>query len=268
MSVKGTATDRWKRKDWYEVIAPKIFNEKPVGMILASDPKQLIGRTVRATLYDLTDDVRKSHMNLNLEIVEVDKANKAKTRVKSFELARDYVRSLFRRATTKIDAVVTVKLKDDFVVRIKPFMVTTSKCDSSQKHQIRRTLLEKTYIFARTQTLESLLTEVLSDRLPKILKEQCKVIFPIKNVEVRMIEILTHTDRELQDITTKLAPRRIKRSRELSAVEAAAEAKKAGAKAAGSTTAVVVEAMVEAEAKSPPQIEPEVIPAAEPSATS
>lgn len=223
MAIKGTAADRWKRKSWYDVLAPKVFNEKLVGVILATDKKQLIGRVVRTTIYDMTDDMRKSHMNVNLEIINIDSTNRARTRIKSFELARDYVRSLLRRYTTKVDAIITVRLSDDFVVKIKPFIVTATKCDSSQKHQIRRTVLEKAYIFARTQTLESLLVEVISDRLPNMLREHCKLIFPIKNVEVRMIEIVKHVDKELKDITTNIAPRRVKRTKQ--EIEAVSEAR-------------------------------------------
>lgn len=195
MSVKGTAHDRWKRKDWYEVLSPALFKEATIGEILSADPKQLIGRTVETTASELTGDLRKSHINITFRIVSVD-GRKARTKVAGFELAKSYVRSLVRRRASKIDANIKIELKDGASVRIKPLVVAFRKCDTSQKQVIRKLLVDKIYESAMSCDLDNLLIETISDRIMKTARDAIRKVYPVKNVEVRMIELLKGPRRE------------------------------------------------------------------------
>lgn len=189
MSVKGTAHDRWKRKDWYEVLSPAPFKEVMIGEILAADPKQLIGRTVETTAMELTGDLRKSHINVTFRIVSVD-GRKARTKVAGFDLAKSYVRSLVRRRASKIDANIKIELKDGASVRIKPLVVAFRKCDTSQKQVIRKLLVDKIHESAMSCDLDNLMLETISDKIIKTARDEIKKVYPVKNVEIRMIELL------------------------------------------------------------------------------
>ncbi len=189
MSVKGTAHDRWKRKDWYQVLSPAIFKEAVVGEILCADAKQLMGRTVETTASELTGDMRKSHMNVTFRIISVD-GKKARTKVEGFDLAKSYVRSLVRRRASKIDANVKVELRDGAAVKIKPIVVSFRKCDTSQKKVIRKLLMDKIHESARALDLDNLLLATISDAVIKTARDEIKKVYPVKNVEVRMVELV------------------------------------------------------------------------------
>ncbi len=189
MSVKGTAHDRWKRKDWYQVLSPALFKEAPVGEIISADPKQLVGRTIETTASELTGDLRKSHMNVTFRIISVD-GKKARTTVEGFDLAKSYVRSLVRRRASKIDANVKVDLKDGASVRIKPIVVSFRKCDTSQKHVIRKLLLDKIGESARPLDFDNVLLDTISEKLIKSARDEIKKVYQVKSVEVRMIELV------------------------------------------------------------------------------
>lgn len=201
MSVKGTAHDRWKRKDWYQVLSPALFKEALVGEILSADPKQLVGRTIETTASELTGDLRKSHMNVTFRIISVD-GKKARTTVEGFDLAKSYVRSLVRRRASKIDANVKVDLRDGAIVRIKPIVVSFRKCDTSQKQVIRKLLLDKIGESASGLNLDNLLLDTISDKVIKTARDEIKKVYPVKNVEVRMIELV----RRPQAIATTTMP--------------------------------------------------------------
>lgn len=201
MSVKGTAHDRWKRKDWYQVLSPALFKETPVGEIISADPKQLVGRTIETTASELTGDLRKSHMNVTFRIISVD-GKKARTTVEGFDLAKSYVRSLVRRRASKIDANVKVDLKDGAVVRIKPIVVSFRKCDTSQKKVIRQLLLDRIGESARPLDFDNVLLDTISEKIIKSARDEIKKVYPVKNVEVRMIELI----RRPQAIATTTAP--------------------------------------------------------------
>lgn len=189
MSVKGTAHDRWKRKDWYQVLSPALFKEALVGEILCADAKQLVGRTVETTASELTGDMRKSHMNVTFRIISVD-GKKARTKVEGFDLAKSYVRSLVRRRASKIDANVKVELRDGAAVKIKPIVVSFRKCDTSQKKVIRKLLMDKIHESARVLDLDNLLLATISDTVIKTARDEIKKVYPVKNVEVRMVELV------------------------------------------------------------------------------
>ncbi len=189
MSVKGTAHDRWKRKDWYQVLSPALFKEAPVGEILCADAKQLVGRTIETTASELTGDMRKSHMNVTFRIISVD-GKKARTKVEGFDLAKSYVRSLVRRRASKIDANVKVELRDGAAVKIKPIVVSFRKCDTSQKKVIRKLLMDKIHESARVLDLDNLLLATISDNVIKTARDEIKKVYPVKNVEVRMVELV------------------------------------------------------------------------------
>ena len=187
MATKGTSHDRWKRKDWYTVLAPSLFNEADVGQILASDDKELPGRTLTTTVYDVTDDMRKAHMKLDLEILNTD-GKKCRTKINSFVLDNSYLRSLIRRRSSKVEAVINVVTKDDIKIRVKPIVVTFLKCNTAQKERIRKVLIKRVLEIGKDHNFDSFLLEVISDKIPKMLKDDIKKLFPIKNVEIRRID--------------------------------------------------------------------------------
>lgn len=205
MSVKGTAHDRWKRKDWYQVLSPALFKEALVGEIISADPKQLVGRTIETTASELTGDLRKSHMNVTFRIISVD-GKKARTTVEGFDLAKSYVRSLVRRRASKIDANVKVDLRDGASVRIKPIVVSFRKCDTSQKQVIRKLLLDKIGESARPLDLDNVLLDTISEKLIKSARDEIKKVYPVKNVEVRMIELVRRPQAIATTTTTTTAP--------------------------------------------------------------
>ncbi len=43
---KRRMVDTWKTKKWYNVLAPKMFEEVKIGETIVSSPEDLIGRTL------------------------------------------------------------------------------------------------------------------------------------------------------------------------------------------------------------------------------
>ncbi|MFH0962156.1 MAG: 30S ribosomal protein S3ae [archaeon] len=189
MATKGTAQDRWKRKDWYTVLSPDVFHNVEIGKILATEAKTLPGKRIDTTVYDVTNDPKKAHMKLLLEVTHLE-GKKAHTKIREFELVRAYVRSLVRRRITKIEAVVSVEARDGTKLRIKPLVITASKCRSSQKGKIRRAIMKATFELAKSKTFEEFLLETLDEKIQSILREEIKKIYPVRNVEIRRIQII------------------------------------------------------------------------------
>jgi len=186
---KFAVKDRWKLKNWYEVLAPAVFGSVVIGTTPADDPLKLIGRVMETTLYDLTGDITQVHVKLYFQIIDVQ-GNKATTRFKGHELARDYIRSLIRRKSSKIQGIFDVKTKDDYVLRLTIIALTAYRCKTRQKMAIRKIMRD--YVMERVPqlTLDELIQEMIFGKMSREIAERAKKIYPIRKVEVYKSKLL------------------------------------------------------------------------------
>lgn len=180
--------DTWKTKQWYEVVAPQIFDSKVVGEVIASDPKNLINRVVKVGLDELTGDFSQTYTNVKLRIVDV-KGKNAITRFIGSEQLPSYIKTFVRRGKTLVDDVVDVKTADGHQVRIKPIVFTGGKIARDAEAAIRTTIRKELIEKAAKTNLDDLLREILFKKYAHSLVSSVKKIAPIKRIEIRKIEL-------------------------------------------------------------------------------
>jgi len=109
--------DKWRAKEWYSVFTPSYFGEMSVASIPVEDPKKLIGRVVETTLYEITNDF--AHQSTKLYfLVVANKGDRCDTILKSHEYSTDYLRSLVRRGSTRMDGIFTASTIDKYLTRV------------------------------------------------------------------------------------------------------------------------------------------------------
>jgi len=201
--AKGNAgrkvKDKWKAKEWYNVHAPKMFNEMVIGETPAADPGLLAGRTVEVTVQDLTGDFSKMHIKLKFKITGTD-GHEAKTAFIGHDLTSDYVRRLTRRKKTKTDHVVDVITFDHFNLRIKTMSIAERRIQSSQEDGMRNIIGITLVQMAEKMTLSDIVKAIISGDLAKDLAKACRVVIPIKRLEIRKTEVLKIGDGEPESI--------------------------------------------------------------------
>jgi len=181
--------DKWKAKEWYNVHAPKMFNEMVIGETPAADPELLMGRTTEVTVQDITGDFSKMHIKLKFKINGVD-GHEAKTAFIGHDLTSDYVRRLTRRKKTKTDHVVDVLTFDHFVLRIKTMSIAERRIQSSQEEGMRQIIGITLNKMAENMTLSDFVKSIISGDLAKDVARACRVVIPIKRIEIRKTEVL------------------------------------------------------------------------------
>lgn len=186
---KFAIRDKWKLKKWYKVIAPPVFGNMVIGTTPADDPLKLIGRVMETTLYDITGDITQVHVRLYFQIIDV-KEDTAITRFKGHELSRDYMKSLIRRKSSKIQGIFDVATKDNYHLRLTVVALTSYRCRTSQKKAIRKIMEE--YIRQRVPelTLDELIQEMLFGKMSAVIAERARKIYPIRKVEVYKSKLL------------------------------------------------------------------------------
>jgi small subunit ribosomal protein S3Ae len=181
--------DRWKAKNWYQILSPSLFNNVPVAETLAETPDSLIGRVTEVSLQDLTNDFRKSHIKLLFTVDKVEQ-NTAHTQLKGSVLTSDYLRRMIRRRKSRVDGVFEVQTRDGALLRVKPFAIAEKRIQSSQKKLIRNTMNEVISKEGKTKTLNAFIRDCLEGKIGSEIYKHCKIYYPVKRIEINKTEII------------------------------------------------------------------------------
>lgn len=180
--------DGWKSKEWYNIEAPAYLNRVVVGTTMAGDPGLLLGRNVETTVGELTNDMTKNNTKVILRISNVV-GDVATTDLMGHELTTDYVRSIVKRQTSRIDANIEVRTKDGFVIRVKPTCFTIKRARSSQMMAIREMMVDIVKKRASETDFETFMQEAILGRLSAAIYRQAKFIYPLRRVEIRKTQV-------------------------------------------------------------------------------
>lgn len=187
------AKDKWAAKQWVRVIAPRAFGYAEIGLIPATRLEDTVGKTVEVSFYDITKDVSQIHIKLKFQIVHVE-GNTAYTQLKLMELTRDYIRSLVRRGTSRIDAILDVETKDGIKLRVMAMAVTQSRVKTSQKKAIRKIMYQLITGKAQSLDFDTFIQHCILGTLASEIEIQARKIYPLKKAEIRKIKVLTPTN--------------------------------------------------------------------------
>ena len=177
-------------KEWYDVYSPPYFGERIVAGIPCETPVAVLGRVVETTLYDITDDF--AHQSIKLYFLVVNtKDHRAETILKSHEYATDYLRSLVRRGSTRMDGIFNATTKDQFSTRISIVAFTRDRIKASQEHGIRQIMRQVVDEKAAALTYEQLSQEIVLGKLGSDVYNLAKKIAPLRHVGVRKSKVVT-----------------------------------------------------------------------------
>jgi small subunit ribosomal protein S3Ae len=182
--------DKWRAKEWYDVYSPSYFGELVVASVPVEEPGALVGRVVETTLYDITNDF--AHQSIKLYFLVVNsRDHRAETILKSHEYATDYLRSLVRRGSTRMDGIFNAKTKDQFTTRISVVAFTRDRIKASQEHGIRQVMRQIIEERAAALNYEQLSHEVVLGKLGSDIYNLAKKIAPLRHVGVRKSKLLS-----------------------------------------------------------------------------
>lgn len=181
--------DSWKEKKWYTITTPEFLNRATVGQTLASDPALLADRIIETTVGEMSGDMSKNNIKMRFRIVGVS-GDIAETVFLGHHLTNDYIRSVVKRQTSKIDAVLTVRTADGYIVTIKPTCFTVKRARTSQIKAIRNLMTRIVVRRAVKSDFEDLIQEIVTGKLSSMVYKQTKNIYPLRRVEIRKTEVV------------------------------------------------------------------------------
>ncbi len=188
MAVKkrGTTRDLWKRKTWYDITAPPLFESVKVGETPALEKKMVEGRKMSVIASEVGDGPRNMKLLFRVSSIE---GNKAKTELEGVTLMRSYLRSMTRRRSTKVSSVLDLETKDGKKVRLKAVAFTLRRCTETQRAALQKQLEERIEEAVKELTFEALVTKTLAEELQAKLKEEMSKVYPTKKVLFSSVEL-------------------------------------------------------------------------------
>ncbi len=194
MSTKSAkhVRDKWRSKTWYMIVAPPYFGNVELGSVPAEEEARLMGRVAEATLYDITGDF--SHQNVKLFFqVNAVEGKTARTVFKGHEYSRDYLRSLVRRRTTKVDGLFNLTVKDGYRLRVAVSALTLSRIKTSQEKTIRKIMDRIIKEKAAALTLDQFVQEMVLGKIASDIYNEAKLVAPLRHVGIRKSKLVVQT---------------------------------------------------------------------------
>ena len=190
MSTKAKhVRDKWRGKSWYMIVAPPFFGNIELGSVPAEEQNQLIGRVVEATLYDITGDFSHMYLKMFFQVNEFE-GKTAKTLFKGHEYSRDYLRSLVRRRTTKVDGLFNITTKEGYKLRVAVSALTLSRIKTSQEKIIRNLMERIINEKASALTLDQFVQEMVLGKIASDVYNEAKKVAPLRHVGIRKSKLV------------------------------------------------------------------------------
>jgi small subunit ribosomal protein S3Ae len=194
---KRGVKDKWRGKDWYSIVAPSYFGGTDLGSIPSDDASRLVGRVVDSTLYELTNDFAHQYLKMYFQISGVE-GKTAQTIFKGHEYSRDYLRSLVRRRTTRIDVLVNITTKDGYQIRLAVCAFTLSRIRTTQEHAIRAIMKRIVEEKAKELNFDQYVQEIVLGKIASDIYNEAKKVAPLRHMGIRKSKLIAQPSQLIQ----------------------------------------------------------------------
>ena len=179
----GRRVEGWKAKSWFKVHTPDNLGKVFIGDTIANDAESVVGRIMTSTLGEITNDYAKQHMKMSFKINSVA-GDAAYTEFVGHDVTRDYLRSLVKRRSSRVDCHVPLVTNDGKKVHLTISCYTFARANISQEHAIRKIITEAVTAQASAWDLTTLVNMIVSGEISRDLFKAVKIIYPTRRVEI------------------------------------------------------------------------------------
>jgi small subunit ribosomal protein S3Ae len=189
--------DKWKEKRWVTVFAPESFNNIPIAYVPITSDKTAVGRVVEVTLFDiLKGDPSQHQYKLFFQINKVTE-EKATTVFKRYEYAKEFLRSLIRRGSSRVNFVIDAKTKDGYVFRIKILTLSHRELNTSRKHALRLEAKKQIERIVPQMTIDEFVQAACYGKINSDIMAATKKIIRVRHVGLEKVRLLRTSEEEV-----------------------------------------------------------------------
>ena len=188
---------KWKEKKWVTVLAPDAFNNIPIAYIPVTSDETAKGRVLEVTLFEILKGDPSQHQYKLF--FQVDKVNqeKATTIFKRYEYAKEFLRSLIRRGSSRINFILDAETKDGYIFRIKMLALSHRELNTSRKHALRliaKDVIEKT---VRNMTLDQFVQASCYGKINSDIMAAAKKVIHLRHVGLEKVKLVRTAEAQI-----------------------------------------------------------------------
>jgi len=179
--VSGIAMAQAKRrKKFFDVDIPIIRKET---QLIGYELSDLDGRIIK---YDLTRILKGKGTLVQLRVKIHD--GKAVAEPMNLKVLPYFLKRVVRKGTNYVEDSLTIDSKDGRI-KVKPLLVTRRKVSRAVRKALREKCREELIEYFKDKSSESLMEEILDNKLQKNLSIKLKKIYPLSLCEIRFFKI-------------------------------------------------------------------------------
>jgi len=189
---KEKDTSKWKKKKWYQLLAPEIFNSQVLGETTTFEPEKVVGKAISVNLMNLTGEVRNQNVNIRLKVMNI-KENQGRTEVVGYTLSPAFIKRVVRRRHSRVDATYSIKTKDNKNIIVKPMIITKNRATRSEVTTLRANTQEKLTEIAGKSNYDEFIKNIVQYRTQLDMRKKLSKIYPLKTFEIKKLNLVEKT---------------------------------------------------------------------------
>ena len=184
---------------WLEVVSPEYLGGKVIGNILAYSDEEIFRKRIEILQSDLTDDPAHAYTKIILKVSGVS-GGKAITEYVGHEVSRDYMKSILRKGSSKVDPTVDVTTKDGYKFRMRINMIARNKISTNKKtvlsNQVAQMMVEKCSSYKLPQLVQEMISGKTESDIFNFAKKHMRVKYA-GDTKVKLISKPIEQQKEL-----------------------------------------------------------------------
>ena len=149
------------------------------------------------TLFDiLKEDTSQHQYKIFFQISKIQ-GDKAQTIFKKYEYAKEFLRSLVRRGSSKINFIIDAKTKDGYIFRIKVVALTHRQLNTSRKNALRliaKDVIEKT---VPQMTIDQFVQATCYGKINSDIMAAAKKLIRIRHLGLEKVKLVRTAEKEI-----------------------------------------------------------------------
>ncbi len=194
---KTRVKDKWREKRWITILAPDSFNNVPVAYVPITNDESAVGRVIDVTLFDILKGDQSQHQYKIFFQIDKVQGDRATTIFKKYEYAKEFLRSMIRRGSSKINLVIDEKTKDGYVFRLKLLILTHRQLNTSRQNALRliaQDVIQKT---VPQMTIDQFVQATCYGKINSDIMAAAKKLIRVRHVGFEKVKLVRTADKEI-----------------------------------------------------------------------
>lgn len=182
--VKAKVTTKIKKKFWFPIVSPKIFNNQQLGEIYLDSIEQAIGRMMWYPLKEITENMRDQSVYLKF-LIKNASGNTLNTEMIGYKLVPSSLKRMVRRKNDRSDDSFVVETSDNKKVRIKTIILTAHNTKNSISTKLKKAMIVKMTEEIKKINFGNLIDKLIASKIQMEMKKFLTKMYPVKIFAVK-----------------------------------------------------------------------------------